>query len=66
MKTDRTVLMVKLIRVFAGRKGHFVGFVLWLIYLTISLLADIAEEPNSKFKGSLSFESRVWHPCELK
>ena len=45
MKTDQTVLMAKLIRVFAGRTGHFVGFVvLWLILSycvkTISLLAD--------------------------
>ena len=45
VKTDQTVLIAKLIRVFAGRIGHFVGFVvLWLILSycvkTISLLAD--------------------------
>ena len=45
MKTDQTVLMAKLIRVFAGRTGYFVGFVvLWLLLFycvkTISLLAD--------------------------
>ena len=49
MKTDQTVLKTKLIRVFAGRTGHFVGFVvlglnlshcLKIFMKTISLLAD--------------------------
>ena len=45
MKTDQTVLMAKLISVFAGRTGHFVGFVVLRLILsycvdTISLLAD--------------------------
>ena len=49
MKTDQTVFMAKLIRVFAGRTGHFFGFVVLRLILsycvkifmkTISLLAD--------------------------
>ena len=34
-KTDQTVWMPRLIRVFAGRTGHFVGFaMLWLIFIS--------------------------------
>ena len=45
VKTDQTVLKVKLIRGFAGHTGHFVGFVVMRLILsyyvkTISLLAD--------------------------
>ena len=44
MKTAQTVLMAKLIRVFAGHTGHFVGFVVLQLILsycvkTIPLLA---------------------------
>ena len=49
MKTDQTVRMAKLIRVFAGLTGHLVDFVVLRLILfycvkifmkTISLLAD--------------------------
>ena len=34
-KTDQTGQMPRLIRVFVGHKGHFVGFVMrWLIYIS--------------------------------
>ena len=36
------------------------------IKLYHSKIPQLIQEPNSKFYGSLSFDSRVWHPCELK
>ena len=36
-KTDQTGRMHRLICVFAGRNGHFVGFVMWRLMYTLQL-----------------------------
>ena len=53
-KTDQTVRMPRLIRVFDGCTGHFVGFVmLWLIFISEHKFLN---NLKNNFKDYFSYE----------